>query len=226
VIKIGDIPIRVFTEDPDFLRVVQDRYVGFLSSGNSRGHRFEVGFDCAGPDSSEEDVRVARDFAIGCEADDFRLDWDSEPAAGQGRQSAKSLFALWSLRILHTPSRSPEGISAANAASAMRNGRPLCFRGSGAGKTLFSSLGLAPADATLLTDEVFDVRRDAETYFWRTERLFTGPELASLERMFRRQSRRLSPRTGTGQPAGVMTPADAVRALLESVLVLCEMRSW
>ena len=54
VIKIGDIPIRVFTEDPDFLRVVQDRYVGFLSSETHAGIDLKLDLTAPGRISSED----------------------------------------------------------------------------------------------------------------------------------------------------------------------------
>ena len=50
-----------------------------------------------------------------------------------------------------------------HAASAVRNGRAFLFAGvSGAGKTTISRL--APPDATLLTDEISYVRREADGY--------------------------------------------------------------
>jgi hypothetical protein len=221
VIKIGDIPIRVFTDDRNFLRVVQDRYVGFLSSETHAGIDLKLDLTAPGQISSEEDVRVARDSVRwSAERGDFRLDWDSQTGRGLVRQSANPYSLDGALRILHTLLLARREGFLLHAASAMRNGQAFVFFGrSGAGKTTISRL--APADATLLTDEVSYVRRDAETYLaYGTP--FTGElakvgenvsaPIAAVYHLVQAPDNRLA----------LMTPADAVRALLESVLFFAE----
>jgi ABC-type iron transport system FetAB ATPase subunit len=68
------------------------------------------------------------------------------------------------LRILHTLLLAAEGGFLVHAASAVRNGRAFLFAGlSGAGKTTIA--GLAPPDATLLTDEISYVRKLDDHYY-------------------------------------------------------------
>src|SRR5260370_42286975 len=100
VIKIGDIPIRVFMEDRDFHRVVQDRYVGFLSSETHAGIDLKLDLTTPGQISNEEDVRVARGSVRWCaERGDFRVDWDSQTGRGLVRQSANPYSLDGALRI-------------------------------------------------------------------------------------------------------------------------------
>ena len=111
------------------------------------------------------------------ERGDFRAEWD--PAARQGwiRQTANPYSIDAVLRIVHTLVLARQGGFLLHSASAIRNGKAFLFAGvSGAGKTTISRL--APADATLLTDEISYVRKQDEDYFaFGTP--FTG-ELAKL----------------------------------------------
>ena len=67
-------------------------------------------------------------------------------------------------RIVHALVLAREGGFLVHASSAIRNGRAFLFAGvSGAGKTTISRL--APVDATLLTDEMSYVRREAGEYY-------------------------------------------------------------
>jgi hypothetical protein len=221
VIKIGDIPVRVFTDDQEFLSVVQDRYVGFLSYEAPAGIDLKLNLTAPGQISSEEDVRVARDSVRwSVERGDFRLDWDSETGRGQVRQSANPYSLDGALRILHTLLLARRKGFLLHAASAMRNGRAFVFFGrSGAGKTTIASL--APTDATLLTDEVSYVRREAEIYL-----AYGTPFTGELAKIGENVSAPIAAVYHLVQApenrVALMTPADAVGALLESVLFFAE----
>jgi hypothetical protein len=221
VIKIGDIPVRIFTDDQEFLRVVQNRYVGFLSYEAPADIDLKLDLTAPGQISSEEDVRVARDSVRwSAERGDFRLDWDSETGRGQVRQSANPYSLDGALRILHTLLLARRKGFLLHAASAVRNGRAFVFFGrSGAGKTTIASL--APTDATLLTDEVSYVRRDAEIYL-----AYGTPFTGELAKIGENVSAPIAAVYHLVQApenrVALMAPADAVGALLESVLFFAE----
>ena len=82
---------------------------------------------------------------------------------GEIRQSANPYSIDAALRILHSLILARQGGLLVHAASAVRNGRAFLFAGvSGAGKTTISRL--APADVTLLTDEISYLRRNGQGY--------------------------------------------------------------
>jgi hypothetical protein len=223
VVKIGGIPVRLLTDDLSFLGVVKDRYRGFVSSERSAEIHLTLDLAPPGEISKQEDVRVVRDFRRWCaERADFRLDWDSESGGGQVRQSANPYSLDAALRILHTLLLAPKKGFLLHAASAVRNGRAFLFFGpSGSGKTTL--LRLAPPDATLLTDEVSYVRREAGTYLaYGTP--FTG-ELAKLGENISAPIAgcyQLVQSSGNGRKP--LSPAEAVGALLESVLFFAQDR--
>jgi hypothetical protein len=220
VVKIGGIPVRLLTHDLSFLRVVKDRYSGFVSSGPADIH---LNLDLASPGriSELEDVRVVRDARHWrAERADFRLDWDSEKGGGNVRQSANPYSLDAALRILHSLLLARQKGFLLHAASAVRHGRAFLFFGpSGAGKTTIARL--APADTTLLTDEISYVRRDPGAYMaYGTP--FTGElakigenisaPIAACYRLVQSSTNRLSP----------LSPTEAVGAVLESVLFFAE----
>jgi hypothetical protein len=221
VVEIGPIPIRLLTDDASFVRLVRDRYQHFLTS--QRAAHIDVTCDLVSPGriSSEEEVRVARDGPRWrAERLDFRFDWDSETRCGKIRQSANPYSLDGALRILHTLLLARQGGFLLHAASAIRNGRAHLFFGpSGAGKTTF--IGLAPPDAALLSDEISYVCPNGSQYLaYGTP--FTGDlarlgenisaPIAALYHLVKAPANRLVP----------MQPADAVRALLGSVLFFAE----
>ena len=108
------------------------------------------------------------DLAVTCDAGiwrihrgDFDAHWNPQTRRGKIRQTINP-YALDSVfRIVHSLVLAQQGEFLIHAASAIRNGRAFLFSGvSGAGKTTISRL--APLDATLLTDEISYVRKDAE----------------------------------------------------------------
>lgn len=166
VIEIGDMPVRLNTTDPAFLRLLQDRYAGFL--GESQAAEIEFDVDLTPPGSGQpdanDDVRVTHHMGRwSLQRGDFRAQW--EPALHRGviHQSANPYSIDAVLRIVHTLALARQGGFLMHSASAIRNGKAFLFAGvSGAGKTTISRL--APPDVTLLTDEISYVRRQDSGY--------------------------------------------------------------
>ncbi|MFZ0295532.1 MAG: hypothetical protein WAL52_18125 [Candidatus Sulfotelmatobacter sp.] len=178
VIAIGGIAVKVNTFDADFLTILQNRYAGFVSLNAPAEFGFDVELNPPTAIGSDADVRITHDSGRWLlERGDFRAEW--EPAARHGsiRQNANPYSIDAVLRIVHTLLLAKQGGFLLHSASAIRNGKAFLFAGvSGAGKTTISRL--APADATLLTDEISYVRKQGDGYMaYGTP--FTG-ELAKL----------------------------------------------
>jgi hypothetical protein len=181
MIEIGGMPVRVNTDSSDFLRLLQDRYAGFVPSSRQSAEA-EIEFDVdltevaiADPDA-EVSVTQRTDRWL-MQRGDFRAEWDPASRRGWIRQSANPYSIDAVFRIVHTLVLAKQGGFLLHSASAIRNGKAFLFAGvSGAGKTTISRL--APSDATLLTDEISYVRKqDAGYVAFGTP--FTG-ELAKL----------------------------------------------
>jgi len=164
VIAIGGVPVRVNTTDPDFLDMLQDRYAGFLSEETRTEFDFDV--DLAPPAFPDPEAEVSVTHHSGrwfMERGDFRAEWNPATRTGTIHQSANPYSIDAVLRIVHTLVLARQGGFLLHSASAIRNGKTFLFAGvSGAGKTTISRL--APADATLLTDEISYVRKLDEGY--------------------------------------------------------------
>jgi hypothetical protein len=159
VIAIGDVAVRVNTADADFLAMLEERYAGFVVADADAEFEFDVELATKAFANPDVDVRVTnRSGRWLMERGDFRAEW--EPAARRGwiQQSANPYSIDAVLRIVHTLVMAKRGGFLLHSASAIRNGKAFLFAGvSGAGKTTISRL--APADATLLTDEISYVRK-------------------------------------------------------------------
>jgi hypothetical protein len=163
VIAIGGVGVRVNTADAGFLAMLEERYAGFVvpNGGPEACASFDFDVDLAPVAFANPDVDVSVIHRSGrwlMERGDFRAEW--EPATGRGwiRQSANPYSIDAVLRIVHTLVMARQGGFLLHSASAIRNGKAFLFAGvSGAGKTTISRL--APADATLLTDEISYVRK-------------------------------------------------------------------
>ncbi len=124
------------------------------------------------------------------------------------------------LRIVHTLILARQGGFLVHAASAIHHGRAFLFAGvSGAGKTTISRL--APADATLLTDEISYVRRAGNAYeAWGT------PFAGELARVGENQAASLSTlfllEKGPENRVEEISAAEAVRLLLRNILFFAE----
>ncbi len=160
-IEIGAMPILVRTDSPEFARLLEDRYGGFITT-RARRPAFELDIELAPPRGGvdpEEEVSVRLDSGRWVmERGDFQAEWDPESRRGWVRQTVNPYGIDAVLRILHSLILAREGGFLVHAASAVRNGRAYLFAGvSGAGKTTIARL--APPDVALLTDEVSYVRR-------------------------------------------------------------------
>jgi hypothetical protein len=161
-VEIGGIPIAFSSDDDHFLDLLRQRYAGFLSSSPPE---FELEFDLiAAIPPSDEDVRVHREgdeWLI--ERGDFQARWDPGTGRGQVRQNANPYSLDSVVRILHSLILAQRGGFLLHAASAICDGQAYLFSGvSGAGKTTMTRL--APADITLLTDEISYLRPSADGY--------------------------------------------------------------
>ena len=164
-VEIGGMPIFLRTADIGFQRLLRERYAGFTDSDREAAFEFDIELQQpSGARVADEDVKVSREGSQWLlRRGDFRAQWD--PSAGRGSVSqSRNPYSIDSvLRIVHTLILARQGGFLVHAASAIRGERAFLFAGvSGAGKTTISRL--APPDATLLTDEVSYVRREADGY--------------------------------------------------------------
>jgi hypothetical protein len=163
-INIGGISVRLNTADEDFLELLQSRYTGYLGSGENVEFDFDVELSPPGGIEPDAPVRVAYNAGRWfLERGDFRAEWSPKTRRGTIRQTANPYSIDSVLRIVHTLVLVQQGGFLLHSASAIRNGKAFLFAGvSGAGKTTVSRL--APADATLLTDEISYVRKQNDEY--------------------------------------------------------------
>lgn len=163
IIAIGGVAVRVHTTDADFLAMLEDRYAGFVTAENATEANAEFDFDVdlAPPSFADPDADVSVAYRAGrwfMLRGDFRAELDPASRRGRIHQSANPYSIDAVLRITHTLVLAQRGGFLLHSASAIRNGKAFLFAGvSGAGKTTISRL--APADATLLTDEISYVRK-------------------------------------------------------------------
>jgi hypothetical protein len=165
VVEIGGLPIRLRCEDPAFIRLLINRYAGYISSTSEADFDFEI--ELAPPDTKcgDEDVQVKWDTDCWLMTrGDFRAEWNPSTLRGRVRQTINPYSLDSVLRIVHTLLLARKGGFLVHASSAIRDGRAFLFSGiSGAGKTTISRL--APPDAALLTDEIsYVIPRDGR-YF-------------------------------------------------------------
>jgi hypothetical protein len=217
VVEIGGLPIRLNCDDPAFIRLIQERYTGFVKSTCDARFDFEIELAPPGTESGDEDVQVSWDSGRWLmERGDFRAEWNPSTARGRIQQTINPYSLDSVLRIVHTILLAREGGFLLHASSAIRNGRAFLFSGvSGAGKTTIARL--APPDAALLTDEIsYVTRRDGRydavgtPFFGELARV--GENLqAPIEAVYllaKGPENRIEPVVG----------ADAVRGLLENIL--------
>jgi hypothetical protein len=155
-VEIGGVPIALATSDEGFFDLLRQRYDGFLSSSCPQ---FELEFDLTSAQlASDGDVRVRREGGEWLlQRGDFHARWDPRNGRGSVCQDANPYSLDSVLRIVHSLILAERGGFLLHSASAICDGRAYLFSGvSGAGKTTMTRL--APADITLLTDEISYVR--------------------------------------------------------------------
>jgi hypothetical protein len=162
-VQIGGIPVSFRPSDSEFCGAIKQRYAGFLSPYETTACRFEVELSEPG-EPSDDDARVSRQGTVWrLERGDFQAEWDRNTKQGWIRQCANPYSIDTVLRITHSLMLSDEGGFLVHAASAVKNGRSYIFAGvSGAGKTTLTRC--APADVTVLSDEISYVRRNSAGY--------------------------------------------------------------
>lgn len=165
-IEIGGMTIALRSDDRLFLRQLADRYEGFVGSTRLAHFEFDVDlYEPSEPPATDDDLKVRTeegDWLL--QRGDFRARWSPNARRGYIRQANNPYACDSLLRIVHTLILAKQGGFLVHAASAIRGNKAFIFSGvSGAGKTTICRL--APADATLLTDEISYVRRDGDQYF-------------------------------------------------------------
>ncbi|MBI3667922.1 MAG: hypothetical protein HY236_17115 [Acidobacteria bacterium] len=224
-IEIGGLPVCLRTDSPAFLRLLEERYAGFVNPSARPEFEFEVDLVPRGKISEEDDVRVRFDSGTwSFERGDFRAEWLPALRRGRIRQWANPYSIDAVLRIVHTLLLARQGGFLLHAASAVRNGRAFLFSGrSGAGKTTLSRL--APPDVTLLTDEISYVRPQSEGAA-SGYRAFGTPFAGELARVGENLSAPVAALYFLAQgPENRLEPvpaAEAARTLLENILFFAE----
>lgn len=217
VVDIGGLPIRLRCDDPAFIRQLNERYAGYVSSTNEANFDFKIELAPPSVESGDEDLSVTWDSGRWLmQRGDFRAEWDPSTFCGRVQQTTNPYSLDSVLRIVHTLLLARRGGFLVHASSAIRNGRAFLFSGvSGAGKTTIARL--APPDAALLTDEISYVTRQGDRYF-ATGTPFFG-ELARVGDNLRApiESVYLLAK-GPENKIEPIVGADAVRGLLGNIL--------
>jgi len=228
-IDIGGMPILVRTASPEFARILENRYGEFVSAdarhNPSEAPGFELDVELMPPGliNQNEDLRVRLEAGRWVmERGDFRAEWDTERRRGWVRQTANPYSIDAVLRILHSLILAGQGGFLVHAASAICDGRAYLFSGvSGAGKTTMTRL--APADITLLTDEISYLRPSADGYA-----AFGTPFAGELAKAGENCTAPVSAlfflEKGTENRVDELSSAEAVRRLMRNILFFAEDR--
>lgn len=165
VVEIGGLPIRLRCDDPAFVRLIQERYTGYVTSSSEASFEFDIELAPPGTESKDEDLTVTWDSGRWLmQRGDFHAEWNPLTARGRIQQTINPYSLDSVLRIVHTLLLARKGGFLLHASSAIRNGRAFLFSGvSGAGKTTMARL--APPDAAMLTDEISYVTVQDGKYF-------------------------------------------------------------
>ena len=221
VIEIGAIPIRFRTTDPEFHRMLCERYADFLAPATAPRCHFDI--ELIEPDTADADRDLTVEFRGGSwqiSRGDFHAEWGPAGSRGRITQSATPYAADSALRIVHSLLLAERGGFLLHAASAIRNGRAFLFAGvSGAGKTTMASL--APSDAILLTDEISYVRPENGRYV-----AFGTPFTGELNRSGKNVSAPVAAlyllEQAHDNEIASVSPAQACRRLLENILFFAQ----
>lgn len=221
-IAIGGVTVRVRTTDPAFVRMLEARYEGFTVASGRADYELDVELIPAGrPVSADSDLRVRRDGRLwALERGDFRATWDPDSRRGRIRQSANPYSLDSVLRIVHTIALAERDGFLLHAASVIRHSRAFLFSGvSGAGKTTMTRL--APADVTLLTDEISYVRLEDGEY-----RAYGTPFAGELARVGDNVEAPIAAiyllAQGPEHRVDEIPRAEALRALMRNMLFFAE----
>jgi hypothetical protein len=230
-VEIGGIPILLEPSDPKFCDVLESRYETFATRNTATvavekipACRFEIDLDPRGR-ASDEDARVTRSGSLwNFRRGDFDATWNPHTGRGRITQCPNPYSIDTVLRITHSLVLAEQGGFLLHAASAIRNNRAFLFAGvSGAGKTTMSRL--APADATVLTDEISYIRRTADQNYT----AFGTPFAGELARVGANTSAPLEALyllvQGPENRIAPISKIDAARAIMRHVLFFAEERA-
>jgi len=217
IIEIGDMPVRVNTTDLDFLKLLQDRYNGYVNTSEHADIELDVEIATPDVDDPQDEVRVRYDSGRWslCRWD-FRAEWEPVERRGWIQQTSNPYSIDAVLRIIHSLVLARQGGFLLHSASAIRNGKAFLFAGvSEAGKTTISRL--APPDARLLTDEISYVRGRGDGFV-----AFGTPFTGELAKVGENVSAPIAElyllAKGSENRIDRLAPAEATRALLANVL--------
>jgi hypothetical protein len=221
VIKVGELAVKLQTIDAEYCQTLRNHYHGFVDVAECPDFDFNIELTDSRTNDPDDDVKVTRhstfwSFTRG----DFQAEWNMASSCGSIRQSANLYSIDAALRIFHTVVLATRDGFLLHAASAIRNRKAFLFMGpSGAGKTTIASL--APADVTLLSDEVSYVRKQSEVYA-----AFGTPFAGELAKVGENVSAPIACLYLLEQgPANRIEPvgaSDAARAVLRNILFFAE----
>jgi hypothetical protein len=220
-IEIGGMAIALRTQDPSFHRLIESRYTGFVGTSPASHLEFDIDLCEPAEPAVDEDLEVKiEDGEWLLKRGDFRARWNPETRQGRIRQACNPYAIDSVLRIVHSLILARQGGFLVHAASAIRGGKAFLFSGvSGAGKTTLSRL--APPDATLLTDEISYVRREATRYI-----AFGTPFAGELARVGENCCAPLSAlfllEKGSQNRIETVGPSEALRRLLRNILFFAD----
>lgn len=231
-VEIGGIPILLQPSDAKFCDVLESRYETFATRNAATASiekntacRFEIDLDPRGR-SSDEDARVTRTGSLwNFRRGDFDATWNPRTGHGRIKQCPNPYSIDTVLRITHSLVLAEQGGFLLHAASAIRNERAFLFAGvSGAGKTTMSRL--APADATVLTDEISYVRRASDKNGDKNYVAYGTPFAGELARVGENTSAPLEALyllvQGSENRIAPISKNDAARAIMRHVLFFAE----
>ncbi len=222
VVEIGGTAIALQTEDHSLQQLFKDRYAPFVAPSPTAHSRFKLELiePPTGTDQ-EQDLEVKLEGGRWTFLrNDFYAKWDPRTGLGHIRQSSNPYSPDTVLRIVHSLILARQGGFLLHAASAVRGGSAFLFAGvSGAGKTTISRL--APADVTLLTDEISYVKPDGAGY-----RAFGTPFAGELSRPGKNVSAPIAAlfllAKGSRNQIESVSSDEATRLLLRNILFFAD----
>lgn len=222
IVEIGGIPIALRTRDEEFSQILAQRYAGFLSFSEP-AFEIELDLDFFGTPPLPGDLRVChQDGEWLLERSDFQARCNLRTGRGVVRQGPNPYSIDTVLRILHSLFLASRQGFLLHSASGICDGRALLFSGiSGAGKTTLSRL--APADVTLLSDEISYIRCQGDGYA-----AYGTPFFGELARPGANSAAPVSAlfllEQGPQNRVEDMPPAEAMHRLLRNILFFAEDR--
>ncbi len=175
-VDVGGLAICLRVDDPQFLKLLEQRYAGFQSRTRNTVAAFDISLQRMTEDPDEDLAVQTTGSSVYMRRGDFRADWNMK--TGRGRiEQAPSPYAIDSvLRVVYSLLLVERGGFLVHSASAITGNKAYLFAGpSGSGKTTMCRL--AGSSVHLLSDEISFVLPDGEAY-----RAFGTPFYGELAR--------------------------------------------